>query len=385
MVSNISHIHPLLVDSLNLMPGSTFKYKDCSQMWQQARRKLVSFILCSVIAITPHSANAQNNSDTYDKNKPLDILLDEKIEYYRQQYPEISFLVLQGGEDLIADVMALDLILGHQPSSLDYEHPQKLREDLMIASANRILLMLQHGMPSASLFKVNNPLDWQAHICVLTINPTEVSADSIRATQNLLDLPREFVEKIPQDFRLQPADYLEFVIDHEVYHCLYSMYVGPQKMSYKTFWAEYNSFLNEQGADAFALGMHINSRHEVPSFAENIMRIRGVALMSGDPDHLTCKALQQIVNIPPKDLAEMSVNEIFDNANRIQKRLTISYDEYIQYLAASVQAMKELGVEALIAEDLRNRIKDTKADPSQVRELVTNTRRFLSELSCEEG
>ena len=81
----------------------------------------------------------------------------------------------------------------------------------------------------------------------------------------------------------------------------------------------------------------------------------------------------------------MSVNEIFDNANRIQKRLTISYDEYIQYLAASVQAMKELGVEALIAEDLRNRIKDTKADPSQVRELVTNTRRFLSELSCEEG
>jgi hypothetical protein len=352
-------------------------------MLQQARRKLVLFIICSVIAIMANIAIAQDKPGAINKNKPLTTVLEDKIDYYRHQYPEITFLVLQGGEDLIADVMALDLILGHQPSSLDYEHPQKLREDLMIVSANRILQMLQHGMPSASLFKVNNPLDWQAHICVLTINPAEVSADSIRATQNLLDLPREFVEKIPQDFRLQPADYLEFVIDHEVFHCLYSMYVGPQKMSYKEFWAEYNSYLNEQGADAFALGMHINSRHGVPSFAENIMRIRGMALMSGDPDHLTCKALQQIVNIPPKDLAEMSVNEIFDTANLIQKRLTISYAGYIQYLASAIQAMKELGVEAPIAEDLRNRIKDTKADPSQVRELVTNTRRYLTELSCE--
>ena len=352
-------------------------------MLQQARSKLVSFMVCSVIAITAHSVIAQEKPDTIDQNNLLNALLIKKIDYYRQQYPEISFLVLQGGEDVIADMMALDLVLGHQPSSLDYEHPQKLREDLMIASANRILYMLQHGMPSASLFKVNEPLDWQAHICVLTINPAEVSADSIRATQNLLDLPREFVEKIPQDFRLQPADYLKFVIDHEVYHCLYSMYVSPQKMSYKEFWAEYNSFLNEQGADAFALAMHINTRYEVSSFAENIMRIRGMALFSGDPDHLTCKGLQQIVKIPLKDLAEMSVNELFDTANRIQKRLTISYDEYIQYLAASIQAMKELGVDALITEDLRNRIKGTNADPAQVRELVTNTRRYLSELSCE--
>lgn len=350
----------------------------------QQTKKLVSFILCSVIAITAYSAIANDKSDTIDNNRLLNALLDKKINYYRHQYPEITFLVLQGGEDLIADMMALDLILGHQPTSLDYEHPQKLREDLMIASANRILFMLQHGMPSASLFKVNNPLNWQAHICVLTINPAEVSADSIRATQNLLDLPREFVEKIPQDFRLRPGDYLEFVIDHEVYHCLHSMYVGPQKMSYKEFWGEYNSFLNEQGADAFALAMHINTRNEVPSFAENIMRIRGMALFSGDPDHLTCKALQQAVKIPLQDLAEMSVNEIFDTANRIQKRLTISYDEYIQYLASSVQAMKDLGVDALIAEELRNRIKDTKADPSQVKKLVTNTRRYLSELSCGE-
>ncbi len=183
--------------------------------------------------------------------------------------------------------------------------------------------------------------------------------------------------------RLQPTDYLEFVIDHEVYHCLQSMYVGPQKMSQKEFWGEYNSFLNEQGADVYAMGMHINTRLEVSSFAKNILRIRGMALYTADPDHLTCKALQQIFKVPVKDIAEMSAKEFFDTANRIQERLAMSYDEYIQYMASSIQAMKMLGVEDLVSDELRSRIKGVQSNPAQVRELVANTRRYLSELSCD--
>jgi hypothetical protein len=162
------------------------------------------------------------------------------------------------------------------------------------------------------------------------------------------------------------------------------MYVGPQEMSHKEFWGEYNHFLNEQGADAYAMGMHINTRLENSSFAKNILRIRGMALYSGDPDHLTCKALQQIFKVPVEDMAEMSAKEVFGTANRIREHVTISYDEYIQYLASSVQAMKVLGVEDLVSDELRNRIKDVQSDPAQVKELVTNTRRYLSELSCDE-
>ena len=353
-------------------------------MYQRTRRKLVSIMLCLAIAVTTCGVNAQSDSDTNDKSNFLDSLLNEKLEFYRHLYPEMSFMLLKGGDELVADMMALDLALGHQPSSLDYEHPPKLREDLMIASANRIVYMLQYRMPSASLFKADDPLDWQEHICVLTINPDEIAADSVQATRNLLDLPQEFIQKIPEDFRLQPRDYLEFVIDHEVYHCLQSMYVGPQEMSHKEFWGEYNHFLNEQGADAYAMGMHINTRLENSSFAKNILRIRGMALYSGDPDHLTCKALQQIFKVPVEDMAEMNAKEVFGTANRIRERLTISYDEYIQYLASSVQAMKVLGVEELVSDELRNRIKDVQSDPAQVKELVTNTRRYLSELSCDE-
>jgi len=340
-------------------------------------------LLLFTVAMTV-GVNAQSSPDTEDKSSSLDSLLNEKLEFYRHLYPNISFLILKGGDELVADMMALDLALGYQPSSMDYEHPPKLREDLMMASANRIVYMLQYKMPSASLFKADDPLGWQEHICVLTINPDEIAADSIRATRNLLDLPEDFIQKIPSDLRLQPTDYLEFVIDHEVYHCLFSMYVGPQEMSHKEFWGEYNHFLNEQGADVYGLGMHINTRLEVSSFAKNILRIRGMALYTADPDHLTCKALQQIFKVPVKDIAEMSAKEIFDTANRIQEHLAMSYDEYIQYLASSVQAMKVLGVEELVSDELRSRIKDVQADPAQVQELVTNTRRYLSELSCDE-
>jgi len=352
-------------------------------MFQQTIRKLVSTMLCLALTLMAYDITAQGDTNSHDKSKVIDALLNEKLEFYRHLYPEISFLILKGGDELVADMMALDIALGHQPSSMDYEHPLKLREDLMMASANRIVYMLQNRMPSASLFKADTPLGWQENLCVLTINPDEIAIDSIRATRNLLDLPDNFIQKISDDLRLQPTDYLEFVIDHEIYHCLYSMYVGPQKMSQKEFWGEYTSFHNEQGADAYALGMDINSRLEVSVFARNILRVRGLSLYSADPDHLTCKALQQLFKVPVEDIAEMSAKEIFDTANHIQERLTVSYDEYLQYLSSSIQAMKVLGVEHLVSDELRSRIKGGQSDPVQVKELVTNTRRYLSELSCD--
>ena len=353
-------------------------------MFQQTRRKLVSIMLCSAIAVTTYGVNAQSDSDTHDKNNLLDSLLNEKIKYYRHLYPEISFLIMEGGDETVADMIALGLLLGYQPKSLDYEHPPKLREDLMIVSANRILLMLQSRVPSASLFMDDDSLGGQEHLCVLTINPDEIASDSIQATRHLSNLPKEFIQKIPKDLQLQSGDYLSFVIDHEVYHCLQSMYVGPQLMSQKESWGEYNNFLNEQGADAYALGMHIKTRGKVSSFAKNIKRIRGLAIYNADPNHKTCKAVEQVLKIPAEKINKMSANEIFDMANRIKSRLTIGYDEYIQYLASAVQAMKNLGVKARVTEDLRNRIKDIQADPALAKELVANSRHSLAELSGDE-
>ncbi len=353
-------------------------------MFQQTRRHLTCIVFCLAMALMTSYVNAQNESYTPEKTTSPNILLDEKIEYYRQLYPEIAFLVLQGDDEFLADMMALDLVLGYQPSSLDYEHPPELREDLMFVSVERIWIMLQSRRPSASMFKADTPLGWQEHVCVLTINLPEVAADSLRATQHLLDLPQKVIQKIPYDMQLSANDYLAFVIDHEVYHCLKSMYVGPQLMSYKEFWGEYSNFHEEQGADAYALGMHIKTSDGDSTFAKNILRIRGMSLYSADPDHLTCKALEQVLQVPTETITEMSAKEVFSMANSIKERLTTSYYEYVLYLSSAVQAMKELGIETQISEKFLNRIKDIQADPVQVKTLVANARRCHADLSGDE-
>ena len=341
-------------------------------------------LLCMAMAAMISCVNVQNESYTHEKTNPSDTLLKEKIEYYRHLYPEIAFLILQGGDEFIADMITLERVLGSQPRSMDYEHPPELREDLMYVSVERIRIMLESHMPSASLFKVDTTSGNQEYVCVLSINLREVAADSIHATSHLLDLPQDVIQKIPQDMQLPPNDYLAFVIDHEVYHCLKSMYVGPQLMSYKELWGGYNHFLNEQGADVYALGMHIKTRGEVSLFAKNILRIRGMALYNADPDHLTCKALKQLLNVPIDDITKMSAYEIFDLANSIKDSQLSGHDAYMQYLASAVQAMKEIGMAEHVSEDLHNKLKDIQADPEQVRNLVTNARRCLIELSGDE-
>ena len=333
------------------------------------------------VTTTTSGVNAQNKSYTPEKTASLQALLDEKIEDYRHLYPEITFLILQGDEELPADMTTLNRQLGSQPSSMDYEHTAALREDLMYVSVERIRIMLESQLPSASLFEAGANQGRKENVCVLTFNPRWVAADSIIATSHLLDLPQEILSKIPQDMRLLPADYLGFVIDHEVYHCLKSMYVGPQLMSHKELWGGYNHFLNELGADAYALGMHIKTRGDVSPFARNILRIRGMALYSADPDHLTCNALKQILDVPIEDITKMSPFEIFDLANTIKHLQLTGHDAYMQYLASAVQAMKDIGMEEYISDDLLKKLKGMHADPEQVKDLVTNTLHCLTDLS----
>ena len=352
----------------------------------QSRIKIISSIVFLLVMLATIScSNIKNKSDISETPTFIpEALLNEKIKYYRDLYPEIAFLILQGGDELHNDMLALDLLLGDQPRSLDYEHLPESREDLMFVSAERILFMLQSKLPSAALFKADTPPGWQEHICVLTINPNEVAANSNVATGHLLDLPQEALQKIPQDLKLPADDYLAFVIDHEIYHCLKSMYVGPQLMSYKNLWAGYNQYHEEQGADTYALAMHIKTKREISSFAKNIIRIRGMSLYNADPDHLTCKALKELIKVPIENITKMNSTEVFDMVNNMKERQTISYDEYVQQLASAVQAIKEIGVGELLSEELLQELKEIQVDPVQVKSFVEDSRSSLFELSGDE-
>ena len=352
------------------------------------RSKLAQTLTCLALFVVSYTVSAQNgqaDKSTMLETQGIEDLLYKKVEQYRLLYPEISFLILQGGEDTVHDMLALDLLLGFQPKSLDYEHPPGLREDLMIASAGRILLMLQTKSPSASLFLADDPLDWQAHICVLTINPEEIAADSVTATQHLSDLPETVIRRAPQELRLQAAYYLAYVVDHEAYHCLQSMYVGPQSMSYKELWGEYNHYLNELGADAYAVAMHIRNAEKDTGFADNLRRIRGLSVYNSDPNHLTCKAVNEVLKFPAKKIRKMTEKEVFEMATEIKNKLTIDYDEYLSYLASAQQAMREMGVEMQISEEMSRNIKGIQANPQQIRKIIENTQRCLNELAGSEA
>jgi hypothetical protein len=337
-------------------------------------------VLALLLVMLPNAGSSAHAIDDDTVSGKLDGILLERLDEYRAFYPEIMFVNMKGGEDLVANMMTLDILLGHEPESLDYEHTPELREDLMLVTAGRILDMLRYTAPSATLLRADDPLGWQETICALTINPTTVGADSREATKHLLGMPNELVQRIPVDMHLAVSDYLVFITDHEIYHCLQSLYVGPQSMSDQVLWGEYHHYLNELGADAYALMMHIRDKSAVTPFVRNVQRIRGTALSTEDPNHLTCKAAEKVLQMPVDEIKMMDPKQVFEAAVAIREQLTIDYQSYVAYLAAAVAAMQELGVSADISDEIAGEIRNIKPDPSHVKTLIDNTRRCLTDL-----
>ena len=340
-------------------------------------RHYLSTLYWLAILTMPFSVHAGAEAGSSVSHKRLEKLLNDRIEDYKQRYPEINFLLLRGGDQTVEDIVTLGTVLGKQPANMDYEHPAELREDLVNVSVNRILLMLKSQMPSSSLFKTNK----KQYVCVLAISPVTIAANSIQATRHLLDQPLEFIRNIPRQLLLSPEDYLAFAIDHEVYHCLQSMYSGPQPMSQKKLWGEYYQFLNEQAADFYGLGMHIREHGGATAFTRNVQRIRCTSLASADANHFTSKGIQQVLKIPAREFINADVSEVFAKARYFREREVIDYDTYIQYVASAIEAMKVLGLSSLITEELQISIVEISPDPSQVNELVSHTRQCLAELA----
>ena len=99
-------------------------------MLQKTIRGFTCSLLCVTMLASVADSNAQNDTNTPAENHDPQILLQNKLKYYRTLYPEILIMNLEGGVDFPADMVALDLVLGYRPMSLDYEHPAELREDL---------------------------------------------------------------------------------------------------------------------------------------------------------------------------------------------------------------------------------------------------------------
>lgn len=288
----------------------------------------------------------------------LETILQNKREFYNQSFPEIQFIILQAEQSWIEDIMTLGVFLGHEPVSLDYEHPPKLRDDLMFVSIARIREMLINKMPSASLFRADEPLGWRENVCVLTLDPQVIARDDIAATYFLLDLGEQALSQIPTSSHCDKLEFLEFVFDHEAFHCLDSFYNGPQPMSDLDDWEYYYHFRNENGADAFAIAMHIKRHSAVTEFITTLRQIRGVSLLSGQSSHWTHEVIQKISYQDPDILASFDPMKIFQLATEMRDKIVPSYNDYLQYQQAANQAMRKLNIQV--------EFPDLKEQPEQI-------------------
>ena len=105
---------------------------------------------------SPRQSTATSNNAT---DKITEILADDAVltsiikerqQYYSEIFPDIQFVTLYGGDSWDSEMEVLDILLGHEPVSLDYEHKEDSREDLMYVSIERVRLMLINDIPSAS-------------------------------------------------------------------------------------------------------------------------------------------------------------------------------------------------------------------------------------------
>jgi hypothetical protein len=276
----------------------------------------------------------------------LDGIVRAKLKFYSSHFPKIQFVWLKGGAGWIDDMVALSMLLGHKPVSLDYEHPKELAEDLLCVCVARIELMLRHRAASASLFRTGQEaFASRSNLCLITLDPEAVSADDATATAHLMDLSDKELAELPHAKYLNHEDHLRYVIDHEAYHCLDSFLNGPIPMSDKEYWGQYREYWNEIGADAYAVAMNVAAYGEVTAYARHITEIRGLSLLYGDPDHFTYRAMNRVINMDPEQLAGMSVRDVFKLATQVRDMVAPDYDAYVDYRAAACKAMNALGVE----------------------------------------
>ncbi len=276
----------------------------------------------------------------------LDRTVNNTLQKYSELYPDVAFVVLSGGDNRAVSMRSLLVILGDNPSSLDYEHPVELRENLNDVNLGRIERMLARGLPSATLFGIGATAKTQRpNLCVITLDVEWIAGTRERASHFLLALPEQMDRKIPSEHWVDNVEFLKYVLDHEVYHCLDSRFNGPIPMSDKERWGEYRQYYNNLGACAYAAMMHLSRTEGATTFIDTIYSIRMLTALSGDVEHHVCPAIQTVKKMGIEHLQGKRPQEIFEMATVIRKDQDPGYHGYLELTAAVKKVLRRLGLE----------------------------------------
>lgn len=322
------------------------------------------WVLCTIIVALGSVALAQDAEP--ERRAVLEARIETRLAEYAATFPELRFVLLSGPPEAV--LPQLRSLLGPTAVNLDYEHPDALRAALMDLSLARIRTMLEVDAPSASLLR---PDEDEPHpLCVMTVEPCAVARDDRTATCHFLDLPPGRIGAVPRERYLPCEAYLDFVLDHELYHCLDSWHHGPQPMSFAEHWGEYWQFRRENGADAFAMARYLQRRGEAGGrFAANFGRIRDWSALRGDPDHWTGRSLSR-VEAAAEALIGMDAQDTFAWVGRLREAVVGEERDYLVYRASVAEAMRRAGHRP--APDVPD--PDVDFDPELVEDLLSRSR-----------
>ena len=323
-------------------------------------------------AVAPLASPAQC---TPAREQSLNTIVDRKLEIYRNHFPEMQFVVLSARDRHEQSMVELLWLLGDEASNLDYEHTPELRADLLAVSLARVAIMLRKHLSSSALFQVGkNGQAQRSQLCVLTLDVCNLASDSRQATFNMLPIPDQELVRMPDSQHLDADLHMEYVIDHEVHHCLKAHRGEPIPMSTREHWADYMQRRNETAADAYGLAMHILNYGTDSQYVSNLIAIRGLSLLAGDPDHYTPEAMgATLQHLCERAEPGPDIDRSLAIAATVRETFIQGYEDYLKFRYAAFQAMTRLGVDDEDGPSFLAELPGYQPDPARVEALVRDT------------
>ena len=333
---------------------------------------ILGLVLCFGLAYADERASSREK---------LNNIISKKLTYYKQRYPDIHFVHMGGGGDWQSDLVALLNTIGYDPVPMDYQHPPELRNDVLEVTMEHLRQMLQYDIVSATLFKTGERSRVKRpYVCVITLNPDTYVASDRRATQYMLDIKADVIDKVYSGRYLDHLEHLKFTLDHDAYHCLDSYLHGGAPMTQNILRDQYYLFRRENAADAYAMSMHIRREGLITSYARNLLLYRALWLFTDSPNRDTFETIRQVLRMDPVRITDMADKQIVHLAKEVRDQAVRPYEDFVKHRATALKAASILGIGPTVYGNEWCDWKKIETDPSEVGFLINRYRYYYDQL-----